>query len=384
MIKKSCFKVTQISPPDKNDKIIHFAVSQTDIGIFLVLMLVNVVGQILIYGVHQMKYRRLNSFLCQYCEIKLPPHSAKYLQKLRRKIQAINIVEGLIHWILAMCLTYTFVERSWIHVMDHFGVSNGAKWPVIFGVGFSVATLYSSPCHLSTEMLVDTIIGGMSYLGEAWHSEILKRREFIKEKREIPHNCLRFKPSKLFSVEDNLEDLMDLGFTIGKITKSANQVVSPFVMIDMMIFLTSAVSWFYIGSAVFFEGNLNPNKALYAVTSLSFGLSNIARIWKKCNLAQLYLDTRATAVKELQKDVLDNCGELSPRLRWKAEIMQERLARDDAFAPHAFFVLNRATAIPCIASIITYFIIIIQFKLSEQIQPLAYLIKNETDTDITQ
>ena len=56
---------------------------------------------------------------------------------------------------------------------------------------------------------------------------------------------------------------------------------------------------------------------------------------------------------------------MNRRLRWRAEIVEERLSNPDALAPLDFFNMSRATFLPCVASAFTYFIIIIQFKLSE-------------------
>ena len=69
-------------------------------------------------------------------------------------------------------------------------------------------------------------------------------------------------------------------------------------------------------------------------------------------------------------------------MKWKAQLVEERLSNEDAFAPVGFFSLKRSAFLPCIASCLTYFIIIIQFKLSENPSPIADTLLTNT-TNIT-
>ena len=70
--------------------------------------------------------------------------------------------------------------------------------------------------------------------------------------------------------------------------------------------------------------------------------------------------------RELRKDIMDNYPLLDRRLKWKSQIVEERLSNEDAFSPHDFFNLGRSAFLPTLASGFTYFIIIVQFKLSEK------------------
>ena len=63
---------------------------------------------------------------------------------------------------------------------------------------------------------------------------------------------------------------------------------------------------------------------------------------------------------------MDNYPLLDRRLKWKSQIVEERLSNEDAFSPHDFFNLGRSAFLPTLASGFTYFIIIVQFKLSEK------------------
>ena len=73
-----------------------------------------------------------------------------------------------------------------------------------------------------------------------------------------------------------------------------------------------------------------------------------------------------STLRELRKDIMDNYPLLDRRLKWKAQIVEERLSNEDAFSPHDFFNLGRSAFLPTLASGFTYFIIIVQFKLSEK------------------
>ena len=91
---------------------------------------------------------------------------------------------------------------------------------------------------------------------------------------------------------------------------------------------------------------------------------NIHRVWSKCNDSQLLSDDIQGAVKELSHDLVLNYHLMDRRMKWKADVLQERFS-EEAISPFDFFTLNRSTFLPTVASAFTYFIIIIQFKLSE-------------------
>jgi hypothetical protein len=193
---------------------------------------------------------------------------------------------------------------------------------------------------------------------------------------------------------ERIECLMDIGLDLARVTKLANQVTSPFLMNFMTVFVVSTIGMLYSCATIFFslDKNVTWDSILFSTTTFSFAMMYLWRIWQKCNSAQMYLDSREQALAEIQKDIIENYGQLNRRLRWKAEAMTERLSCPDAYAPSSYFILNRATILPFVAAVITYFIIILQFKLSEKsgsMQPTnssAYITNSTVfgnSTDIT-
>ena len=191
---------------------------------------------------------------------------------------------------------------------------------------------------------------GCTYVFQSWH-------EVIKEKRSNQEKKV-----------ENIEKMMNMGLRLSKLTKMANSCLSPFLLNDMFIFLVSIVCWGYMSSIFLFNLHvleLSPLPLLNTLLFLSVTLENLWQIWCLCDSTQRFLNARELALKELQKDIMDNYPLLDKRLKWKAQIVEERLSNEDAFSPHDFFNLGRSAFLPTIASGFTYYIIIVQFKLSE-------------------
>ena len=158
---------------------------------------------------------------------------------------------------------------------------------------------------------------------------------------------------------------MDVGFNLDKLTYKTNTLLAPFILTDMTMNLGSSICWAYFSVIIFFRENVIFDDGLFSVTSFLFALFSIVRVLRKSNLAEMYLCSRSDALEEFQKLALENYGKFDRRLKWKLEVLEERLTRENAFSPYDSFNLNRGAFIPSVASVITYFIIIIQFKISE-------------------
>jgi len=212
----------------------------------------------------------------------------------------------------------------------------------------------ASPIQIGTEIVIDTVLKSSAYKFAAWNQEIASNRK-IAEK--VPEE-------KIVRIEKQ----MDIGLQLAKLNKKADNVISPFLMIDMTIFLISSIGWLYYAFTIFFhlEVLAKTYQPLFSsIIAVCLTGSSIYRIWLKCDTAQFFLNARGGALKELKKDLVEMHPDLDSRLQWKAEVVEERLSNQDAFAPGGFFTLDRSTFLPTIASAFTYFIIIIQFKLSQ-------------------
>lgn len=166
-----------------------------------------------------------------------------------------------------------------------------------------------------------------------------------------------------------MEKQMNVALKLAKLTNSNNQLIAPFIIFDFTAFLVSAIGFCYTAFTVFFyldSLSKSYTPAFNSLIALCLTISYLYRVWCKCDYAQQSLNARSQALKEFKVDFVENYNFLDRRLRWKSEIVEERLSNEDAFSPGSFFTLNRATFLPSLASAFTYFIIIIQFKLSEK------------------
>ena len=85
-----------------------------------------------------------------------------------------------------------------------------------------------------------------------WQEQMLERRKQNKDLK-------------------GLEDLLNVGFYLSKLIRFLNQILSPFLFIDMIVFMTSAVMWCYTSSAFLFHLealNQSYKGLFYCLTSL--------------------------------------------------------------------------------------------------------------------
>ena len=159
---------------------------------------------------------------------------------------------------------------------------------------------------------------------------------------------------------------MDVGFNLDKLTFKVNDVLSPLIYNEMLMYLGTSVSWAYFSVRLFFSvQNICLENVLFTMAALFLTMIYTHKVLRKCNLAEIYLNSRASALEELQNNVYQKYAKFDRRLKWKIEILEERLSRENAYSPYYAFNLNRAAFLPSFASVITYFIIIVQFKISE-------------------
>ena len=216
-----------------------------------------------------------------------------------------------------------------------------------------IKTIRNNLLNTGTAMLTEISIGGCRHMFESW-TKVMQENRFTRNQDKIGH----------------IESMMNMGLRLSKLTKKANSCLSPFLLNDMLIFLVSVVTWGYMACCILFPRNMEQLQISWiplaqAILWLCLSGENLWRIWCLCNIVQDFLNARGKALKELQDDIMENYPLLDRRLKWRAQIAEEGLSNEDAFSPHDFFNLGRSAFLPTLASGFTYFIIIVQFKLSE-------------------
>ena len=79
----------------------------------------------------------------------------------------------------------------------------------------------------------------------------------------------------------------------------------------------------------------------------------------------------------MKEVALKQYSNMSRRQKAKLTVLDMRLERENVFSPFGLFTLNRSTVVSCYASVVTYFIIMIQFRISE---PSFSTLNNSTST----
>ena len=101
----------------------------------------------------------------------------------------------------------------------------------------------------------------------------------------------------------NLEDSMNMGLRLSKLTKMGNDFMAPFLLNDMTVFLIGTVCWCYCAFSFFFNLDLinhTLNPLFMTFTYFGFTIDCLLRIWNKCNFSQELLNARSAALKELK------------------------------------------------------------------------------------
>ena len=72
-------------------------------------------------------------------------------------------------------------------------------------------------------MLTEMSINGCAYLFKVWNDEMQEKRICKTDEEKL----------------QNVENMMNMGLRLSKLTKKANSCLSPFLLFDMFIFLVS-------------------------------------------------------------------------------------------------------------------------------------------------
>ena len=330
--------------------------TETDLGVFLVAVLTNAIGISLLNRAYVTQYKQINEYIQMYSKCKLPSMSHDKASNLTRKIHLTFCAKNLILFLLTFAIAYFANERGLENYKIYFGIDSSTGKDYLYYINlilFWISNIYvfAAPVHLGTDMMSTCFLRSLAYLYNVWQVEMKSRR--TKEPEDV----------------QGLEDILNLGFYLSNLTRSLNSLLSPFLFIDMIVLSTSSVMWCYTGFAFF--GNLDLLEQtiiiplVYCLTSFGFVCMYVQRLWNKCNDSQVLSDAIEASTKELSIDLLANYHKLDKRLKWKSDVLEERLAKEDPIRPYDFFTMDRSAFLPTLASALTYFIIIIQFKLSE-------------------
>ena len=327
--------------------------TETDLGVFLMAALTNSIGNILLNLAYISKYKGINEYVENYAKCQLPPMDQVTTKRISRRVQCGFLGKFLSMNLLTFIIAYAAIKKGAETYKTYLGIDIQEKdylYAIIL-VTFWISNIYvfAAPVHWGTDMMSTCLLRSLAYLFNVWQEE-MKSRRITK------------------TTNESLEHILDLGFYLSKLTRSVNGILAPFLFIDMIVLSTSSVMWCYSGFAFF--GNFSVLEEtiiplFYCLTSFAFVFLYVHRLWIKCDDAQRLTNAIEAATKELSIDLLANYHLLDKRMKWKSDVLEERLMKEDPIRPYEFFSLKRSAFLPTLASALTYFIIIIQFKLSE-------------------
>jgi hypothetical protein len=151
--------------------------SETDLGVSVVIMLVNLIGVYMLLYAYSQEYPNLNKFLEEFSQIKLPSISKEEEKKYKKENTYYYSAMVLILWGLSLCLSYLTSMQAWPLLQNQFGIDSSLLLVYYIVCWLSCCSLYASPICLATEMLMDALIQAPGFMCIKWHEKIKEMQQ---------------------------------------------------------------------------------------------------------------------------------------------------------------------------------------------------------------
>ncbi len=242
----------------------------------------------------------------------------------------VSIVGGLSLFYSHQMVTVMFGPVKWALETESI-----LKMTMISLTPVSTVVCFMNPCGLSIIILLLYILG------------------LLDEMFETLGNLLESHPNKKIVV--------NLGFAMCDIVGAANVAIQPLLLFLFVNFLFLLTMHMYSGLSSFFFQSSNfgiiQNIFYLSICTLSFWTLSLL-----CRHGQLVQDSRAKAKKALGMAIrsMADCG--NDPLLTQMHLLKENLGQPNPIAPYSMFGLNNASFLTTLATIVTYLIVLLQFR----------------------
>jgi hypothetical protein len=205
---------------------------------------------------------------------------------------------------------------------------------------------------------VALILHIMTYLDQNLNSFILQ----VASKTTQPHNA---NPKKLRQ-GGSLTQLLDDGAVIFQLCEQADRLLGPITITLYFIHLILSACGIFFGTSLA-EGLMKKNYLLitYGTSNFLLSICSMQYLWSLMNKGQRLCDSFARVKKSLQDLFIAKANILTAKERAQMDVLTERYSKDSPMRPMGVFSLNRASGTSISGLILTYIIVLLQFKSGE-------------------
>ena len=157
-----------------------------------------------------------------------------------------------------------------------------------------------------------------------------------------------WRPNKILKVADQLNILL----------RDLNTILSPFLILVFFLALSNGTMLQYGMFGILFN-ELTAMRASLTLQFLGVSTAFIAIVWMLANIGQRLQDSIVKTCDALEDFSMENENAT------KVQKIRQRLLRDGVVSPSSFFNVNHAGYLGMIGTIITYLIVLLQFRVSE-------------------
>ena len=118
---------------------------------------------------------------------------------------------------------------------------------------------------------------------------------------------------------------------------------------------------------IYFQVIFSPSSTLIQIYSLGYCLLtslSAIQIYYACRTGQDLEDVRSEAKTILEEFATRTCTDHSDGVKFRAKVLVERMGKPGALKPLSYFSVNNSAHLSGISTMITYLIVLMQFKVS--------------------
>lgn len=156
---------------------------------------------------------------------------------------------------------------------------------------------------------------------------------------------------------------LELGYSLCQLAKTMNLCLGPLLFVILAFVTSYCVVGLFAASNLFF-GNLGPANLASCLGFLTITVLYGLLTFYACDTGQELENARREAKIQLERYMARNTEVMSGQDRFRAEILLGRFETMGRFRPSGYFSMNSATFLSVVSTMLTYLIVLVQFKVS--------------------
>ncbi len=328
--------------PDPNPDKHRITLSSTDLGAFALIIqatLLSNLSQVVTYFSQQ---DQMNRSLESFVSLDIPNFSSGKTKKFITTLTKTTCLKNFTMIFIMGFFAYALAASSFPGIQFAYDCHPVWQWLFMAFLWISFLLHFTSPLTFTTVKLMEIMIHAAGAACKQWGLDAGQQLDL------------------------DLNRVLDNGLALDKMIKQTNKAIAPFVLTDFVTALVTSVGMLYISTTFIMKSTvLRIGLVVNSLMGLTLAIAFLHNIWSRCDAAQETIDLKNEALDQVKTLAYKNLDRMTKRLKSKLEVLDCRLGRNNLFSPFGAYTLDRTTVVSCYASVITYFIIMIQFRISE-------------------